>query len=85
MHAEYNLVRLSKTQSNERRGRGERRHTEAAEGHDERREDDPVLLAPDDPAAVEEDEAGEEVAEGEEDVGADEDVRLVREPVHARC
>ncbi len=61
-----------------RRGEGARL-TEADGGSDEGERDDPVVLAPDDPAAVKQDEVAEQVAEGDEDVGGDERHGFVRE------
>lgn len=57
---------------------GQRRLTEAGDGGEEGQEDHPVVSPPDDPAAVEQDEVAKKVAEGDEDVGADELRRLVR-------
>lgn len=64
--------------------RGEGGRTEAGDGREERQDYDPVVAPPDDPAAVDEDEVPEEVAEGDEDVRADKLLRFVCVAVCAR-
>ena len=58
--------------------------TRANNRREARQKDDPVILGPEQPTAVYEDKFAKEIRERDEDVGAHEDARLVREPINAR-